>query len=433
MTEKKVIHSILILKNMRLIKNNIEYSKFAEELYNGCIFTDAWVDGKERFSMDYLLLQQKELDKFYKASEQIGYLFYEFTKVISQNPELIDEYFHLTPYQKAMWMYSGGEWHGIARLDLFLLENGAIQMCEMNSDTPSGEPEAVVLNEIISSALDVINPNSGFKAQFCKSVFHQWERTTEKKFNKNAPPSVAIIYPTEISEDLSMIRLYESWFKEYNCEIILGSPFNLKYNEKENKLYIFDKAVDIVIRHYKTDWWGERISPWLDSQFQDAEPLKKPLKNLISAQISGAASVFNPFGAVLSQNKLVLSFFYDYFHLFGKMFQNMISKYIPETRRLIDYESKITNKDEWVLKSNYGCEGDEVIIGKNSSEEIWQKSLEMARKEHWIVQRYFKSIRIDDNEPNFGIYLIGGKASGIFTRFAKKSTDYYSLSVATFV
>jgi hypothetical protein len=92
------------------------------------------------------------------------------------------------------------------------------------------------------------------------------------------------------------------------------------------------------------------------------------------------------------------------------------------------------DKNEWTLKSDYGCEGDEVIIGRAVSEDIWRQSLEQAIPERWVLQRFFDARPTkDDLIPNYGVYLVGGRAAGIYTRFAPAQTDYRALSAATFL
>ena len=102
--------------------------------------------------------------------------------------------------------------------------------------------------------------------------------------------------------------------------------------------------------------------------------------------------------------------------------------------RLLEIDPANLNKDDWVLKSDYGCEGDEVIIGKFVSDDIWTRSFAAAIPHRWMIQRFFEAEPVSENLiPNYGIYLMGGKAGGIYTRLAKQATDYAALSAATFI
>ena len=202
----------------------------------------------------------------------------------------------------------------------------------------------------------------------------------------------------------------------------------------DNKLFLFNRQIDIIIRHYKSDWWTERESPWINFEFTDSKPLKNELNAILTSYLNKSVNIINPFGSVITQNKFSLSFFYDYFNLFNPEFQRIITSFIPETRRMQDIDYKEINKDDWVLKSDYGCEGEEVLIGKNVTQDEWNEYLNEIVFEHWIAQKYFQIARYKDiYYPNYGIFLITGKACGIFTRLSETSTDYKSVAAPTFI
>jgi hypothetical protein len=120
--------------------------------------------------------------------------------------------------------------------------------------------------------------------------------------------------------------------------------------------------------------------------------------------------------------------------LFSPSAQAWIREYIPETRRFATLDFATLNREEWVLKSNYGCEGDSVIVGHFAKPTDWQLALTTAIAPHWVAQRYFEIAPLADGLfPNFGAYLIGGEASGFYTRLSAKSTDYTSVTAPTFV
>lgn len=405
------------------------YNELADALLKTGIISDAWLNGAERFRLEPIILSKKTYESLCNAAESIGKVYDELAQIVWNNPSYLDDFFHLTPFQKLMWLSSGGAWHTIARLDVFLTTDERIQICEMNSDTPSGEAEAVLLNQILQQE-NLLNPNEQFENAFCEAVLRCYRQSVAEL---KPSPTIGIVYPTDLPEDLSMIELYRRWFESRGMKVVLGSPRNLG-RSAQGKIMLFETEIDIVYRHYKTDWWGERESAWLDGEpFEDPDPLATELVWLIEAEKSKQIAIINPFGAVLTQNKLTMAFMWKYLELFSPENQNAIRAYIPETLRLIDVLGKATlKKNEWVLKSDYGCEGDEVVIGNHVSEEIWEASLENANPNRWIVQRYFDAIK-DDANTNYGIYLVAGCAAGIFTRIAKQATDYNAQCAATFL
>src|SRR5499426_780084 len=130
-----------------------DYGDFARMLYATGVISDPWLGGKERFRLRPALLSQSQAERLRTTAERVGLIYHELSEIVIRHPELLDQFFNLTPWQKAMWLASEGRWHGIARVDLFICRGddgaGRIRACEMNSDTPSGEAEAVLLNQLL--------------------------------------------------------------------------------------------------------------------------------------------------------------------------------------------------------------------------------------------------------------------------------------------
>ena len=97
-------------------------------------------------------------------------------------------------------------------------------------------------------------------------------------------------------------------------------------------------------------------------------------------------------------------------------------------------EQLVAQKDGWVLKSDYGAEGEEVVVGKVTDAATWSASLEHARVGHWIAQRYFDAETNERAEvTNFGVYLVAGAAAGVYARVQSGPTDSGALSVPVLV
>ena len=99
-----------------------------------------------------------------------------------------------------------------------------------------------------------------------------------------------------------MIALYRQWLEARGCQVVLGSPYNL--HACDTGVGMFGEPLDLVIRHYKTDWWGEREVAWSDADpYLDPDPLDKPLRLLLEAEYNWRVTVVNPFGTVATQEK----------------------------------------------------------------------------------------------------------------------------------
>ena len=92
-------------------------------------------------------------------------------------------------------------------------------------------------------------------------------------------------------------------------------------------------------------------------------------------------------------------------------------------------------RDEWVIKSDYGAEGDEVIVGRHVTDEIWRASLAHATPGRWIAQRFFEAKPIDaaGSIVNHGVFLVAGEACGLYARVQIGPTDERALSAPVLV
>ena len=412
------------------------YDNFARRVVAGKVLTDPWSDGRPRFREEPLFITTEERQAMYRAAEAVAEVYNELCLIVCDHPELLDDFFGLTPFQKAMWHASAPLWHGLARADVFITEEG-LAFAELNCDTPTGEAEAVVLNACVAADHPTSqDPNVGLKKRFLAMVetLAARELGASPEGTRRGRKTVVIVYPTEMTDDLALVRLYRSWFQEAGYEVVLGSPYNLSV--KDDALCLFDTPFSLLVRHYKTDWWGERIAAWDDAVIPDVLPLTEPLRAVLEGSLSGHVSIVNPFGAVLPQNKRSMAFMWEHIHRFSPRAAEVIRRHIPVTSRLetMHEEQLLAAREEWVLKSDYGAEGDEVIVGRRVTDEIWRASLAHARPGHWVAQRYFAARAGANAEVvNYGIYLIAGEASGVYARVQDGPTDERALSVPVLV
>lgn len=408
------------------------YDAFADRLLADGILTDPWVDGQPRFCERPVVITQGEQASLYRAAEQVAAAVDEACRMCDGDATLVEGFLGLTPFQSLMWQASRPLWHGMARADVFVTEAGPV-VCELNSDTPTGQPEAVVLNQLTAGAHpDLVDPNEGLHAR----VLGLLEAFADSALGVDEPLSVGIVYPTEITEDLALIRLYRRWFEGAGWSVVLGSPFNITRGD-DGRLRLFDTPVQAVLRHYKTDWWSER-RPVFDDEAPpaDAQPLAHVLHALLSASLEQHCVVVNPFGAVVAQNKRLFALMTELFDAFTPRSQQAIRRYVPETYRLEALErSRLEReRDDWVLKSDYGAEGDEVIVGRFATPTLWAESLEKAAPGRWVAQRYFAArTDADGASINHGVYVVGGEACGLYARVQRGPTDGRALSAPLFV
>jgi glutathionylspermidine synthase len=415
--------------------NGSAYDAYARRIVASGVLSDPWLDGAPRFRSEPVVVGESLARELYRAAEEVAAVYHEMCLIVSDEPRFLDDFFRLTPFQKAMWTSSAPHWHGLARADVFVTTEG-LAFTELNCDTPTGEAEAVVLGALaaetrLGDMAGMTDPNRELESRFVRLV----ETIAERDLEPTAPKAIALVYPTEFTEDLSLVRLYKRWFESRGFEIVLGSPYNLSSDERGTLL--FDVPVGVVLRHYKTDWWGERASVWDDDEVADTEPLVDPLRALFAGMAEGKTTVVNPFGSVLPQNKRAMAFFWEHIHRFSPKMQQTIERYVPMTSRLetLHEEQLAVQRADWVLKSDYGAEGDEVIVGRYVTDDVWRASLAHARPGRWIAQRFFEAKPIDDQGSivNHGVFLVAGEASGLYARLQVGPTDGRALSAPVLV
>jgi glutathionylspermidine synthase len=401
-----------------------DYRPLAAELQRSGILCDPWLDGRPRFSARPIILSLEQHRTLSDAAEAIAGVWHEAVLLCADDPGLVERNFRLTPFQRLMWESSAPAWHGIARADVFLTASGP-QICELNCDTPSGEAEAVLLNQLACDAR-YVDPNRELELRFAELV--------EAAAARPGPLTIGILYPTELVEDLSMIALYRRCLAARGHRVILGAPFNL--HRVRGRAALFDTPCDVFVRHYKTDWWAERESPFLDDErFPDAEPLARELSILLPAVSEGSCAVVNPFGAALAQNKRMMALMWEAIDRFSPEGQAAIRSFLPWTARLETVIDQVRgSRTDWVIKSDYGCEGAEVVVGSEVSDEAWSELLRKVIPERFIAQRRFLPLINDAGEQtNFGAYLIGGRFAGWFSRVHRGATGYDALAAATLI
>jgi glutathionylspermidine synthase len=410
----------------------MSYAEFAGRLVAKGIISDPWLEGRPRFRAAPELLTASELDELYRAAEDVTAVYNEVCRLCARDPALLGEFLELTPFQKYMWHSSSPSWHGIARADIFRTEGG-LAVCELNSDTPTGEAEAMLLGELTRADHEgAVDPNAELARSYCDMV----ERMAAAKLDADAPRTLGILYPTEMPEDLPLIRMVGDHFAERGFTVVLGSPFNLTPG-RSGAPALFGTECSVLIRHYKTDWWGERASPWLDDEDPpDALPLDGPLALLVESALEGRSVIVNPFGAVVPQNKRSMALMWEEIDRFPEWAQGVIRARIPFTVRLeaMHREQLLAERGEWVLKSAYGCEGEEVVVGRLVTPEVWQASLAAAAPGRWIAQRYFAARESASGESvNYGVFVAAGWAAGLYLRVQRGATDMFAQNVPALV
>lgn len=389
------------------------YAVLGRQLQASGLVSDPWLDGAPRFATQPVLLSAARHRAVGEAATGIVRVHDELARLVAATPALADSFFGLTRWQRGMWQCAAPDWHGIARADVFWTARGPL-VCELNSDTPSGEAEAVLGNQLAPRPAGFgFDPNAALPQRFLAMV-RAWAATCGHR----GPLTVGLLYPTECTEDLSMIAAYRQWLGAAGHTVVAGAPFNVGL-AADGRATLFDTPCDVIVRHYKSDWFGERL-PVADDDApcEDRQPLAGPLLALLTASVERRTALVNPFGAVLTQNKRAMAFCWEEIARFSPDGQAAIRRWLPRTHRLEAVREDLWHqKDHFVLKSDYGCEGAEVVVGRHVDQAQWEATLAHVIARRWVAQEWFAAeTDAAGDVVNHGVYVIAGEAAGVLAR-----------------
>ena len=397
----------------------LAFATLADRLIATHLVCDPWIDDAERFDPSPVVLEPDDLDALDAVATRIGAAWDEAMQIVQREPELLDDWYHYTPSQKAMWEMSAGAWHGFARMDAFPVGDGW-QVCELNADTPSGQSDILACAEVFEAIYPELEDPNRAHGERVANLVDRWFRAHTGL--DRAPHSIGIVYPTELPEDILLIRTWELVFERAGLSVQRGSPFNLTFDD-HGHVHLFGERMDVVLRHYKTDWWGDRLPVRTDEPpLLDPVPLPQ-LAPLLEADRAGRVLVVNPFGSMVAQDKRTMALLWARRDDLSDTARATVEELLPETVRFADIGAArlLAERADWVLKSDFGCEGEEVVIGARCTDPEWAAEVAACIPERWVAQRYFDvAERIPGCDVNLGLYLVGGSFEGLYVRTTPK-------------
>lgn len=401
-------------------------------LLDAGVIDDLWSRGVLRLSAEPVILERAQAAAISGAACTVAMMLDEAVPAVARDADLART-LGLNDSLLAIAALDAPRWLALARADVFLVEGAPPQVCEINCDTPTGLAECTELGRLAAAtAVNLRDPSARLRERWVDMVRSCIPDDTRAL----RTIVVGILDPTEMTEDLGHVRLLTRWLETAGFRVVRGSPFNL-HACPGRRVGMFGTACDVLVRHYKTDWWAQRSSPWLDVPPPPAAAsLERELTLIADAMDARTVAVLNPWGAAIAQSKRTLALPWERPELFQAPTLHAVQQHLPETRFLasLPREQLLAERSQWVLKSDFGCEGTEVVVGALATPVEWADSLRLADPQHWVVQRAFTPQRnAAGHLTNFGVFLIGGLPSGIYTRCSPGPTDDRALSCPTLV
>lgn len=369
--------------------------------------------GKFRFRGDIRMLDAGTWAAIEEASRETMAAIQEAVEYLQTHPDELREFFQFPESWMQICLDGAPWWHLFARLDVFLTSDGRIQVCEINSDTPSGQTDMWAVQGVVADTKEYFVPGRDYAQRLFRIL-----QTLPTQTSDSSGPILGMVYPTDVPEDLDLIRAYDRLAVAWGFQVVHGAPVNLTFNQ-DGRAELFGTPIDVMFRHYKTDWWGERRRAWYDSpRIPDASAMPV-LGDLLLAEREGRLCIVNPFGAMLAQSKKLFAFLWERGSKLSERAQSAIHRFVPRTYRFSSFASErlMEERERWVLKSEFGCEGDGVVVGKLTDPESWRLALKLVIPERWVVQSFFEIEPLENGElPNLGVYMVGGEVAGLYAR-----------------
>jgi len=294
--------------------------------------------------------------------------------------------------------------HLLARGDFIFSSNG-LKCVEYNVESNLGGWELDLLeplyinNPIIDTFLkenDVRIRNNNFFPLFLGFLV---DRALNKFSNRMERLNLALVLPAykDVHAQLHLTVLYRKILQQKR-DGLMGTIIICLFDELniiDDSVFYRDEKIHIVIE------MTNGIVPFM----------------ILHAAKSGNILLYNgPISGIMS-NKLNLALLSEHENsdIFSLKEREVIKKYIPWTRKIIQMNTSyrnqeiqlidfvLSNKDEFVIKPAVGYSGEEVHPGASVSEMQWENLIKRAVVEkRWVVQEYIESLSFLHQSGEYG-------------------------------
>ncbi len=316
----------------------------------------------------------------------------------------------------------------IARLDSFL-EGDQLKFIEFNTDSPA----SVIWNEVHQDvfedvpALQELGETYDVSREHQARVFFEAMMSTYEDFGLAEDPRILVV-DWEDAQTRPEFELTKEYFEGWGVPVRIADPRELEF--RDGALWAGDFRGNFVNRRV--------ILRELSEKRADCKPI-------LEAARSGRVCFANPFCSKIVGNKAVLAFLTNSrnAHHFSADERAVIDAHIPWTSVLI-HETRVfrgdsrdpfdvarLHKAEMVVKplNDYGGRG--VLLGAETSTEVWEQALVGAEAGGWCVQERVNipedefpvvddGLAFESRKINLNPFALRGRYSGCLTRISVK-------------
>ncbi|MDF2985095.1 MAG: hypothetical protein K0R50_605 [Eubacterium sp.] len=378
-------------------------------------YTGGYTSWYKSFSLDCLLIQRDLYKELAEATEKLASIFKKARNYVLENLDIIcpvlgisDNLINLLKNERTENLTLVG------RFDWVMDTRGNLRILELNSETPAGMMESLVLSSQIKKYLELSeqDPNR----QMSELLRSNFTDILEDYKKAGKIKNIGFV-SSSFAEDWYNTSVLMNLFQDLPYEFVLGEVSGLK--AENNKIKLYGHELDAVYRYYPLDWFDK------DSYFDGA----------INAMKKGTVSI-NPPSTIICQSKAFLALIFELknSNFFNQSECCAIEKYIPETYLV----PKKSLNGIFCAKPYFEREGKSVAF--SFRQPFLSRDIKDYIYQEWVD---IQSIRLDIETainssreivyPVIGAYIIGDKFGGIYTRMGSSVTNRWAVYLPSYI
>jgi hypothetical protein len=295
--------------------------------------------------------------------------------------------FLLTPEEDTLALHDPGfaSYSPTGRLDAFFVNERELFFTEYNAETPAAAGYGEVLAEVFLALpvmREFLRTHRLIPVPTRPGVLHALLDSYRQFAGSSELPRIAILDWKEVPT-YSEFVLFQQYFRSHGLECVIADPREVEY--RGGKLYAGDFHISLIYKRV------------LISELLARGGLDHPV---VRAVRDRAVCMVNPFRCKILYKKASFAVLSDErnAHLFSADDLDAIHAHIPWTRVVAERKTThagqtidlvpfvLHNKDRLVLKPNDDYGGRGIFLGWTVDEAAWEKAVQSALAEPYIVQ-----------------------------------------------